>query len=94
MNLHSSHVYLSIQFEALIDRGVRDLNIIEDPSIDKFLSQLAYIEAKTYVNIAVAIVRAALLITSVAASVISHMKLQISQIRILDEIKSIGFEGY
>ena len=59
--------------------------------MNKFLSQLAYIEAKTYINIAATIIRASLLIMLVAASVISHMKLQLSQIRILDEIKSIGF---
>jgi hypothetical protein len=45
--LDSSHVYLSIQAETLIDRSVRDLNIIENPCIDKSLSQFAYIEAKT-----------------------------------------------
>ena len=94
MNLHSSHVYLSIQVEALIDRSVRGLNIIEDLSIDKFLSQLAYIEAKTYVDVASAIVRATFLVILVMASAISHVKLQILQIRIADEIESVGFEGY
>jgi hypothetical protein len=88
------HVYLSIQFEALIDRSVGDLNIIKDPSINVFLEQLAHIEAKPHINIAVAIVRAAWLIILVPPSVIPHMKLQILQIRISDGIESIGFEGH
>ena len=94
INLHPSDVYLSIQVEVLIHRSVRYLNIIENLGIHKVLNQPAYIEAKTYVDVAPAIVRAALLVILVMASVMSHVKLQILQIRIADEIESIGFDGY
>jgi hypothetical protein len=58
------------------------------------LHQPAYIEAKTYVDSASAVVGAAFLEMLVTASVISYMKVQIFQIRVLDEIESTGFEGY
>jgi hypothetical protein len=70
------------------------LNIIEDPRIHIFLQKLAYIQTETHVDAAPAIVRAAFHVILVAASEISHMELQISQIRILDEVEPIGFEGY